>query len=225
MEDIRNYAWIGEHEILVARLKLRDWLRLEDIHADIFDAAEAKNGEQLIHLLYSYVSAASSIPVEELQSRPWFEITKVYALFYKVNIPNLDFPFLRKRKEKPSIIQKEDGWEYEGRGWYMWAHMLAQAYGWNLEYIANMDVDDALALIQEIEVQNQLEREWQWGLSDKSVSYNSETRIAKFVPLHRPEWMEASSKANEIPKVKLKSSEMPMGVILSWDNGKSSQSQ
>lgn len=103
-------------------------------------------------------------------------------------------------------------WDYEGRTWYVWANLLAETYGWDLEYVANLEIEDAVSLVQEVFVNRQLEKEWEWDLSEKSVSYNEKTKTAKHIPLQRPSWMRVRAKPPK--KVKILKSMMPVGNII-----------
>ena len=87
-----------------------------------------------------------------------------------------------------------------------------------MEYVAELDIDDAIGLVQEINVEDQLNREWEWMLSEKSVSYDKQGK-GKFNELSRPDWMNGavilSKKSKDYP---IKRSMLPVGMVLSWDN-------
>lgn len=221
MDENRDLR-IGSIEIPLVRSKLREWLRLEDIRKDILDATEGRDGEKLIASLYSYVSVVSSISIDELMGCPWYEITRAYSKLTVINTPP-DIPFIQPRHKK---MQDESvGWDYPNRQFYLWANIIAAAYGWSLDYIAELDIYDALPLIQEILVDDQLQKEWEWGMSQNSYSYDATAKKSKFNPLKRPEWMNANKKVKEIPNVTIRSGEMPMGMILRWEDGKPSKPQ
>ena len=150
-------------------------------------STEVGNRDGLVSSLYSYVSTAFSVSTEELQLLPWYEITRAFKEIYQINIPSINFPMLRKRIKKET--NEEIGWEYPGRTWYVWLHLLANEYGWNINYIEHLDIDDGIALLQEILVNDQLNKEWEWSRSEFAYSYNQNTKTSKFIPLERPEWM------------------------------------
>lgn len=220
METSSNHARIGDKDYPVIRSKLRAWLQLEDIRSDILDAARVGDKDKFVSSMYSYVSTAFSIPVEELSECFWAEITRAYLLVHNENAPNLNLPLIKPKASRPTpALEKVDGWEYPGRTWYFWLNTFSRNYGWSIEYIAELNVDDAFSLIQEIFVDEQLDREWQWSLSENSVSYDASTKKTKFNPLSRPDWMKPISEVmRDIPKVKIRSSEMPVGLIYRWDN-------
>jgi hypothetical protein len=209
-----NHARLGKVEYPVVRSKLRAWLVLEDFYNSIIEAAEIGNRDKLVSSLYSYISAAFTVPIEELQSCPWYEITRAFREIYQVNIPSLDFPMLRKRMQKET--NKKVGWEYPGRTWYIWLHLLAGKYGWDKKYIENLDPDDAIALLQEILLDEQLDKEWEWGMFEGAYKYNEQTKISTFIPLERPEWMNPIA-PKEMEKVRIRASQIPIGLILKWN--------
>lgn len=108
--------------------------------------------------------------------------------------------------------QKDDDWSYDGRLWHQYSHMLARTYGWTLEYIANMTIVEALAKMQEIIVDEQLDREFYYGLSEMAYSYDQRSKVSKFNPLPRPSWMRP--KIKEIKKFTIPASMLPIGVVM-----------
>jgi hypothetical protein len=226
VETSTNHARIGKRDFPVVRLKLRAWLVLEELHTKVIDAAEEGHRDEFVSSMYSYVSTAFSIPVEELPQYFWADIARAYIAFSYANTPNLNLPLIKPRpeKRKPMVTQRE-GWEYPGRSWYFWANIFAKSYGWSMEYIAEMDVDDALSLLQEIRVDEQLDKEWEWSLSEIAFSYDQSTKKSKFIPLVRPDWMKATAKVQDLPSVRMRKSEIPVGIVLRWDDGKTSRPQ
>lgn len=222
MDNFTNHARIGKHDIPVVRSKLRAWLVLEELRTQILDAAEHRDRDKFVSSMYSYVSAALSIPVEELSQCFWAEVTRAYRIINDINIPNPNLPLIKDRpsKKKPSLITKTEGWEYPGRMWYFWLHVFSKNYGWSIEYIADLDIDVAFSLLQEIRLDEQLLREWEWGLSEVAFSYDANTKKTKFVPLKRPDWMTVIAEVKDLPNVKMKKSELPVGIVLRWDDGK-----
>lgn len=212
MENLSaNHAHLGEYDYPIVKVKLRAWLALEDFYSNIIGAAGRGDREEFVSFLYSYVSAAFNIPKEELQLCPWYEITRAFKLTYTANIPSHDFPLLHS-KELPD---QKATWDYPGRDWFIWLHLLAKEYSWDVEYISNLDVDNGIALLQEIMINNQMEKEWQWSMSEMAYSYNEQSKTSKFIPLERPDWMKPIPKPVE--KVKIKTSAIPVGIVMKWD--------
>ena len=195
----------------VKRAKLRHWLSLEEIKENLNIAAESGNNDGITQAIYSYISSAMSVSVE-LEELPWYEVTNTFHFLADLNSPTIDFPFLKSAFE----FQKMP-WDYEDRAWYIWLHLLAEKNNWNIEYIAELDIDEAIGLSQEIAIEQQLQREWEWQLTELAYPYDEATKKANFKPLPRPAWMSPAPKV-ELDKVhKIKSNLMPMGVILRWD--------
>jgi hypothetical protein len=103
--------------------------------------------------------------------------------------------------------------------------MLSEAYSWSLEYVAELDIDDAIALLQEIATSEQTQREWEWMLSENSISYDKRSGKGSFQKLRRPDWMDRK-KAPEKKrhtlgdKIPMKKSMMPVGNVVKWNDGK-----
>jgi hypothetical protein len=110
--------------------------------------------------------------------------------------------------------KEEESWDYEGRTWYLYAHMLASEFGWSLDEIAELDVDDAFALLQEILISSQLEKEWQWSMSDKSYGKDKNTGEWRYFNLPRPPWME--DKPKEPKKIMIPKSLLPVGNVITY---------
>jgi len=198
-------------EYEVDRARLRRWLQLEDIREKTLEATDRKDRSGFIASIYSYLSVAFSVEID-FSILPWYEVVDAYADLTHLNSPSIELPFLLTQVPKEEIP-----WSYEGRTWYLWSHLLAESYGWSLEYIAEMDIDDALALIQEIKTSDQLEKEWDWLLSDRAVSYNKQGK-AKSVDYPRPDWMTGRFAPLVPEKTKIKKSMLPVGNVLKWNN-------
>jgi hypothetical protein len=208
---------IGNKKLSIDRAKLRQWLLLEDIREKIQLAAEVRDRQEVVTQIYSYLSAAFGIDID-LDKCAWFEVIEVFTQVISLNVPRFDFPLLTSKLDNQKVA-----WDYEGRTWYIWVHLLAR-YGWSMEYIANIDIDDALALAQEVAVEDQLEKEWAWGLSDKSTVYDKKGKNAKFKELPRPGWM-----TKVIDRVEegmmFPANMLPVGLIYTWDRDKDETSK
>jgi hypothetical protein len=84
-----------------------------------------------------------------------------------------------------------------------------------VKQISNLPVDDALAYIQEILTDRQLEKEFTHSLSETSYPYNKNTKQSKYVPLKRPYWMQPDFKNVEKKKVApIPKSLLPVGNVV-----------
>lgn len=105
----------------------------------------------------------------------------------------------------------EISWDYKGRNKFYLYHIFIKAYGWTVEYIRSLNPNHAMQLLQEILVDEQLEKEFSWSLSEIAYPYNKSTKKSEYKPMPRPIWMQP-----EVPKVKIirmPKSILPVGVV------------
>jgi hypothetical protein len=89
-------------------------------------------------------------------------------------------------------------------------HIFSSTYGWDEDRIANLDIDTAIGLLQEILITEQLDHEWQFSITELAYPYNETTKKSSFRPLPRPDWMKKI-----IPKVtKIRKDFLPLGNII-----------
>jgi len=191
-------------EYNVSRSTLRQWLELEEIVKKI---KEGKSKDKA-KAIYSYLSIVLGEDID-FSTVSWYETATAFGEIIALNTIKYDFPIL-KAKIKESFVS----WDYEGREFYIWAHMIAEKYGWEIEYISNLDIDDAVAFAQEIAISEQLNREWEWGLSENSIQWDKKGK-GKFKPLDRPDWMRIPyDREKELRTTKILKSMLPVGIIV-----------
>jgi len=184
----------------------RKFINLENKKIKIVSATE---DESFPEKVYSYLSVAFDIPVKKLEKKDWqktlLDMTEAMRNF----APDSSLPLLQgsPQKEKPA------DWDYEDRAWAYHSHVLAKAYGWTLEYIAELGVNEALAHLQEILVDEQLEDEFMYGLSEVAYPYNKSTKKSEFKPMKRPYFMRPSI-SSAIKKVRIRKDMLPQGRII-----------
>lgn len=182
-------------------LGFRKWVSLENHKKSI---AEAVEGSEFPDEVLAYLSTAFG-------NKGWdkkFWKTPVFSMmegFQKFN-PK-DLPILNAPKSK-----KEPDWEYEGRTWNHFSHLLAESYGWTLEYIGKMDVNEALGHIQEILTSEYLRQEFTHSLSEVAYVYNKTTKKSDYKPMPRPYWMRPASKPTQ--QIKIRRDMLPMGHMV-----------
>jgi hypothetical protein len=184
-------------------LGFRKYLDLENKKSILISAAEDGTFPDKV---YAYLSAALMIPVKRLEKRDWESTVQSLLKESAKFTPNRELPIFKDSPKESKPVE----WDYEGRTWNYYAHLLAQAYGWTLEYIAELGVDEAFAHLQEILTDEHLDREFIHGLSEISYKYNKSTNTSNYVPLKRPYWMKASVKP--IKKTKIRRDLLPMGM-------------
>jgi hypothetical protein len=200
--------WIFKR--LVPRSKLRKWLQLEDIRQAIQEAADDSDTDQISSYLCRYLSAA--ICRGEWEKLGWKDVALDFYFCVQRDSPSTQYPIFSSKSTK----KKDERFKYKDHSWYMWAHLFADAYGWPLDKISKLDIDDAISLIQEILFDEQLKREWDWSLSEKSISYNPGTKTSKFIPLDRPKWMVPEKPKMGQIKTKIPMNMIPVGNVVSW---------
>jgi hypothetical protein len=200
---------LGGREYEITNAKLRKWLQLEDLREELRKAADR---EDRTNKIYSYLSVAISDDID-YSTLPWFEVAQAYTEVLLINLPRLEFPMLKSAGNYEKVP-----WNYDGRSWYSWSHIIADSYGWTLDYIAELDVDDAIGLIQEINIDKQLDREWEWMLSDKSVVYDKQGK-GKFKEYERPDGMVDKEVVDRTHKgTYIKKSLLPIGNVVRWSD-------
>lgn len=187
------------------RLTLRGWAALDDLRREIEEEGSEGRWENIPPLIFKVI---------QLSFKPnknifWLDTVELFRKTVDLNAPIKDFPILRARDKSDP-----EPWEYVGRSWYFWVNLLASNYGWSEEQIGALDIDTAIGLYQEIQVNNQLKDEFQWGLSETSYSYDKTTKKSRLTRMPRPRWMtRAVEKKKTVKKTKIPSVSMPIGVI------------
>jgi hypothetical protein len=191
-----------------SRLTLKGWAALDDLKKQIGDSTNSD-------IACNFILQSIELAIDE---RPdwdeafWLDVTELFIKTSIANQPTIPFPILTSKAKGDSLP-----WEYAGRSWFFWLNVFAKRYGWDESSIAALDIDTAVALYQEITVDEQTQREWEWGLSENSISYNSATKKSRFVPLERPDWMAATAKPRKVVKMKIRADMMPNGNIINLD--------
>jgi hypothetical protein len=201
---------VGGKDITIRRLLLRGWSELEELKQAMDDAISKKDFNEYFSKCVHFTEMASVQSVE-WDKLPWWEFLTAYAEIVKLNVPTKNFPILTESKQGKDI--KKLPWEYPGRGWYFWLNLFASNYGWDEMPIAEMDIDTAIGLYQEIVMDEQFQREFQWGMSEIAYPYNTSTKTQNYKPLERPTWMLPLAPKHN-PVVKMRKDMLPVGNII-----------
>lgn len=199
---------VGNRQITFHRIGLKKWLELDRIWTEIHRLA-AERAEGFTGKVFEYLSAASGEEVETWEYLPWSIVAETTLKVWDINKPLRHLPMYTDKRLQNDI---EIPWQYPEREWYVWANVFASSYHWKLEYIAELDIDDAAALFQELVIDDQLKKEWDWGLSERAYVYNQFTKKTEFKPLERPYWMR--EKIPQPKKIKIRRDMMPVGNII-----------
>jgi hypothetical protein len=185
--------------------RLKKWILLEAQKEKIIRAIE--KGHDFPSELFSYLSIALGVSYKRYEYADWKLLVEA---FYScvLKSPILELPITLPSNE----ASKEESWDYPTRTWHLYSHLLAKSYGWPLEYISCLQVEEALAKIQEIIVDDQLDREFIYGLSEVAYHYDKNSKTSKFVPLPRPHWMRP--RMQPVKKMIIPKSMMPVGNVI-----------
>lgn len=182
----------------------RKWLTLENLKSKFLEAVES---ESFTDKVYSYLSTALGVPKKILGWQSWDKTVGFIVRVSKNNIDN-SIPLLSPTPKE----SKPADWDYDGRNWFYFSHLLAHAYGWDIEYIAKLDANEALKYLQEILVDDQLEKEFYYRLSEVAYPYNKSTKKSEFSPMKRPYWMKPLA-PQTIKRIKIRKDLLPVGYI------------
>jgi hypothetical protein len=206
---------INNKNITLRRLRLREWSKLEEVKRDLDEVASIKDYNGMFLQMVKFIEATIVSNVDIDWNRvPWYEFLLVYSEAIIINTPTIDFPILHGKSEN----REKYPWEYKERSWYFWLNLFAKHYGWTEEIISQLDIDTAIGLYQEIEIDGQLQREWEWGLSEIAYPYNKGTKKREYKPLARPSWMKPII-PKQLPMVRIRKDMMPMGLIKNMETG------
>ena len=196
---------VGDRTLTATKAHLKLWLQLSDTYEKFLQASKESNYTLLGLSIYEYLDLYFA-GVFNWHEATWYDTVLAFSELVKLNVLDLDLPISHAGKKE---IEKSP-WDYPQRSWYAWAHILAKNYGWSLEYIAELEIEDALALLEEVDVNEQFEKEFMWMLSEIAYPYNVSTKKSEFKPLPRPDWMLPNA---EVKKVTMLKSMLPMGVV------------
>ena len=187
------------------KIGFQTWCELEEIRNKLNKTVETGTFSELI---IAYVSTVLLLPRFMLRKLFWLRVMELFSVAVKSTQPKLKLPILITKHTDEG---KKVSWDYEGRTWFYYSHLLAQNYGWKLDYIGKLPVDTVIAHVQEVLTSKQLENEFSWAMSEIAYPYDKSSKTSKFKPLKRPYWM--LEEVREIKKIKILKSSLPVGLI------------
>jgi hypothetical protein len=190
----------------IRRLTLKGWAAIDDLGKSIVSAYQDGECVRVAEIVFQTIEMC----VDEFDRDSfWMDAVELYNKVLDANRPTKNFPILSSKAKGNPLP-----WEYNGRSWYFWLNMFGEKYGWEADAVGALDIDDAIGLYQEIEIDDQIEKEWQYGLSEISYEYDKNTKKSKFRPLPRPDWMKpVAPKPQPVKKIKLPAAMIPVGVV------------
>lgn len=198
----------------IQRKKLRQWIILEEIREKIISAFKNNQSNVFSECIYRYICVAYDVDNTMLEGLEWWKISRAYEHAVQSNRPVLQIPMMIIEHKKEEYLNRTYACEYPERTWYIFANIFAKNYGWSLDTIAELDVDDAFALIQEITMDDQLEKEFYYSISEIAYPYDPNKKVNVFKPYPRPEWMRELVQVQPPKKVKIRKDMMPVGLII-----------
>lgn len=196
-----------------SKLRLGNFFILRTIKADFFDSIRTGDREKFKRTLVDTIKLQTGKPVQENENlfRLLSNVLQIFRFNEFENPPVALVPPPKSSRENPD--KKTDRWEYKGQYMAEWIDHFARNYGWSLEQILDLDIDVAALLLQEILLENQFKKEWEYNLSELAYQYDENTKKSHHKPLKRPYWMNPAADA-EIKKTKLLRSMLPIGVVI-----------
>lgn len=182
--------------------KFRKWVTLVGLQKTIQDSVETGEFPEKVFAYLSFSGVKGGATAE------WKNTVSTMVHAYQANHIDITVPII---KDAPPS-GKESDWSYAGRDWAFYSHLLAKAYGWTIEYIASLDVQEAFSHIQEVLTSEHLDREFDHALSEVPYHYNKATKKSDYKPLKRPYWMRPF--VQPLKKFKMKRSLLPVGLII-----------
>lgn len=188
--------------------KLKNWAIAEDKKKLIIEAVE-DNTSNFPDAVSDYLSTALYFNIDT-GSMYWKDVMDAMSRVASKSTPNVKIPLTTTEGPK----QKDEPWEYSGRSWYVYANLLAHAYGWELKKIEQMDVKEALSLVQEILVDDQLDKEFIHSLSEVAYHYDKSTKKSEYKRLPRPSWMVFKQMKKSHAPTRIAKSLLPVGNVI-----------
>jgi hypothetical protein len=193
------------------KFRLKEWMGMQ-AHLSTIHAAAKTHSPDVPDLICRFLAAATDSSEDYWKSIPWLQVMEGFDQLSNVNMPSWTVPMLSvMRGGKP----RNEPWLYIGGEWYYWLHVFAETYDWQEEYIAELEIEKAFALMQEILVEKQLHQEWEYMMSDESVTSDDKGKTYHIRTLPRPDWM-----VPDIPKprpTKVPKGMLPIGVVSVMD--------
>lgn len=194
-------------EVHPERSKFRTWIELEDFRNQMTKAVDV---EEFTDLVLRYLSTALEFSASDLEDLPWKEVAGAFTETMNANSDIRVLPFMKFPVKTDDPLP----YEYPGRTFYYYANLIAKSYGWSLDTISTLDVDEALALIQEISIDEARNKEWQWELSDRSIGWDEQLKKTKHNPYPLPDWMLPIP--TEPKKYRIPISLLPVGNVIRY---------
>lgn len=190
-------------------VKFRKWAELENKKQEWVTALIEKD-DTFPDKLYGYLSILLKADFNKLT---WVEtVSTFYKIHSVIQKSILPIPLLTKPGDEG---KDKVNWDYPERLWYFYSHVIAQSYGWSPDQIAQLEISDGLAYIQEIFTDEYQQNDFLWSTSEVAYSYDKATKKSKYNKLPTPYWMRPNFTTEKPKPIKIEKSLIPMGNVVS----------
>lgn len=196
------------------KLRLGQFFRLRKLQKTFFDSIRALDKDAFKKSLTEIIELQTKkkLPEDSNLAKAIVSVVEIVKFNEFENPPVALIPPPRPKETKVKK-EKPERWEYPGEYMAEWIDYFARNYGWSLDAILNLDIDVAGYLLQEIFLEQQFKKEWDYNLSELAYQYDEHTKKSTHKPLKRPYWMSEQIDL-EIKKTKLIKSMLPMGEVI-----------
>jgi hypothetical protein len=154
-------------------------------------ATQADTGA-IADALFGYlIVCIPNLDRSKFDEAPWHEVISAFRQTRNLNIIPDAENYSLLRNVETSKNKKTVAWDHDDREVLLWIHTIANSYKWSKSEIEELWPEEAIAYIQEILVEEQLNREFLYSLSEIAYPWDKATKKSKFRPMERPLWMVA----------------------------------
>lgn len=204
---------LGGREWTISRARLGGFLRLQQARDILLVGVKSEDNREIVIGLYAFLRVLlTDLTEDEFYNAAWYEIAAAFITIENINLlpHSKEFAIIRYAVSSDKSV----AWDHSLRSGLIWVHMIARAYGWTKGDIESLWPEDAIALVQEILADEQIDREFVHALSEVAYEYNKSTKKSKYRPLTRPFWMVGGDRDGQPRKTKLRKDWLPKGNVI-----------
>jgi hypothetical protein len=194
-------------DIEIDRPRLQRWIQQVKLQKEIITIVEKHDPDDVSKAIYQYLNFFTEQDWEKIS---WLEVLLALAQITNLCVPKIDFPIFHTKEKTEQVIA-----DYSEKEWYFWLNFMCEKYHWLIEYVQELQIEDAFGLLQEGLIDEQQQREWQWSLTELAYPYNADTKTSSFKPLTRPDWM-TILKDNMPKKMRMRKDMLPQGNVIDF---------
>lgn len=193
--------------ITIQRLRVKGFIQLKAQEKEISDALKSNDPERVEQAYRRYIFIGSN--QKDFTGRDMY---RLFLCIFALNVLDRSLAIIEpkpaQKKTNPEEA-REPIFDYPNRAFAVWIHQLASHYHWSRDDIFNLYPDELMCYIQEIMIEDWRRQEWEWEMAGFGWTHDTEGQS------HRnrfpaPAWAEEPT---IIPKVKLRRSMLPLGVV------------